>query len=183
MYPEPTKLQSPLDPYDTGDLYKFGGRIRRKVVLWATHLGDDILADAGTSVVAIGEGQVVWSQMRLGQLQHRNWGGVVIIGHTNPTDHSLFFSVYGHLKEPLVQTGDIVSQGQQIGSVAPADTPENGWWHTPHLHFAIYTGPWHEQILPGWARPEYRFLRGSSRKTNMKWWHDPRQFIEQYTSF
>ena len=182
MYPEPDKLTLPVETYKLGDLYSFGKRIRRYVFLWATHLGDDVMAESGTKVHAIGDGHVVWAQMRLGSAERRDWGGVIIIGHTNPTDHSLFYSIYGHLTDLQVQEGDTVTGEQHLGTVAPATTPENGWWKNAHLHFAIYTGPWKDRILPGWARPEHRLMRGSSKQTKLAWWHSPRRFIGRYNA-
>ncbi len=181
MYPEPDKLTLPVDTYKLGDLYSFGTRIRRHIIFWAIHLGDDIAAPAGTTVKAIGKGKVVWAQMRPGSEERRDWGGVVILGHTNPRDHSIFYSVYGHLAGLAVNEGAGVTGGQTLGTVAAAKTPENGWWLHSHLHFAIYTGPWKNQILPGWARPEHRFMRGSSKQTKLAWWHSPRKFISRYS--
>jgi len=74
-FPTPTKLQFPITPYEvTG--YPFHKMVRRWYILWATHLGDDITAPAGTHINAIGDGEVVWSQMRLGDELKRNWGGI-----------------------------------------------------------------------------------------------------------
>lgn len=180
MYPEPKQLSLPVKPYQTGALYAFRNRIRRYLILWATHLGDDVVAQANTPVVAIGDGEVVWAQLRPGEPKHRDWGGVVVLGHTNPQNHTSFFSVYGHLTDIAVTQGQEMKGGDQLGVVAPALTAENGWWGHAHLHFAIYTGPWRDQILPGWARPEHVLMRGSSRKTKIDWWHDPKVFIANY---
>jgi len=162
-------LKLPITPYEVSG-YRFGQRLRRRFILWATHLGDDIVAAAGTPVTAIGEGTVVWSEMRLGTPDHRNWGGVVIIRHDS------FYSIYGHITDLKVAKGDHVRGGQPLGAVAPGKTPENGMWATPHLHFAIYTGPWRENVLPGYARPD-DWLRLSPRRTRMAWWHNPQVFI------
>ena len=188
-HPTPLKLSLPIEPYTiTG--YRFGDRLRRKVVLWATHLGDDIEAWAGTEVKAIGDGEVVWSEMRLGSQKKRNWGGLIVVAHSNKSpilksaaasgilsDGSsktqTFFSVYGHMRELRVAAGDQVVEGEAIGVVAEGYTAENGWWKIPHLHFGIYVGPWREVVLPGYKRVE-------EWRTKTKWWRDPRVFIEQY---
>ncbi len=34
-----------------------------------------------------------------------------------------------------------------MGFVGKGETAENGFWDA-HLHFAIYTGPWKDQVLP-----------------------------------
>lgn len=181
-YPLASTLTLPVANYGTGDLYKFGSRIRRHTILWATHLGDDVAVAAGTVVTAIGNGQVVWSQMRLGSLKHRDWGGVVVIGHTRPDTEEVFFSVYGHVTAIEVKVGDVIRQGQSVGTVAPAATPENGWWQHAHLHFSIYSGPWRDLVPPGWYRPEYLVLRGFSRQTKRSWWHDPQTFIADFAA-
>jgi murein DD-endopeptidase MepM/ murein hydrolase activator NlpD len=188
-YPVPEKLSLPIQPYRvTG--YKFSERIRRRGILWATHLGEDILAPPGTKVIAAGDGEVVYSMMLLGSLLRRSWGGVVIIGHASEVKSEnssrrralgrqvknkseKFYTVYGHLKNLQVEKGNKVTFGQQLGEVAEADTPENGWWHNAHLHFALYTGPWHGIVLPGWKRPE-------QFRTRQRWWHKPTEFIARY---
>lgn len=165
-------LRLPIEPYEvTG--YAFGQRVRSRKILWARHLGDDVLADPGTAVVCSGDGKVVWSEMRLGSLTKRNWGGVVVVEHTNPRTGLFFYSIYGHLKNLVVSQGNDVSLSDRIGEVAEGSSPENGYWKLPHLHFGIYTGPWMEKVLPGYARP----FEG---RTKFRWWEDPKPFIESY---
>jgi murein DD-endopeptidase MepM/ murein hydrolase activator NlpD len=174
-FPTPTKLQFPITPYEvTG--YPFHKMVRRWYILWATHLGDDITAPAGTHINAIGDGEVVWSQMRLGDELKRNWGGIIVIGHQaqKPSNKiETFYSVYGHMTDLQFSVGDKVSGGQQIGVVAKGYTPENGWWKLPHVHFGIYTGPWKDEIVPGYKRIE-------ESRTKTKWWKNPKTFIDQY---
>jgi len=171
-FPTPDKLQVPVEPYAVKG-YTFHKRVRRWIVLWATHLGDDVVVPAGTQVGAIGDGEVVWSQMRPGEDLKRNWGGIVVLGHEN--NGKTFYSVYGHMKDLQVKVGDRVLIGQQLGVVADSYTPENGWWKIPHIHFAIYTGPWENKILPGYKRIE-------EFRTKVKWWQDPKSFIDQYNN-
>lgn len=180
------KLVWPVEPYRLGG-YKFGDRIRRKVFLWAVHLGDDVLADAGVPVKAAAEGEVVWSEVREGRPDKRNWGGLIVLRHNQnfqfsifPTSLKLrgagnlhtFYSVYGHIGDLRVKVGDKVAAGQEIGRVAAGNTPENGWWEKPHLHFAIYTGPWNNEVPAGWWRPE------QWRRTKLKWWQNPREWLQ-----
>lgn len=165
-------LRLPLEPYEvTG--YTFGQRVRSRKILWARHLGDDILADEGTNVFCIGDGRVVWSEMREGKKGKPNWGGVVIVEHVNPFTGLFFYSVYGHLKNLSVSQGEEIALGAPVGVVAAGSTPENGYWKLAHLHFAIYTGPWMHKVLPGYARP----FEG---RTRFGWWENPRPFIESY---
>jgi murein DD-endopeptidase MepM/ murein hydrolase activator NlpD len=191
---DPRKLTLPVRFYQVAG-YHFGQRLPRHLILWATHLGDDILAEPGTPVQAIGAGEVVWSEMRLGTPEHRNWGGVVVVRHKyqEPTTKSqtnskfkilnskFFYSVYGHIHQLKVKEGDHVQPGQPVGIVAPGGTAENGWWNTPHLHFGIYTGPWKGRVLPGYARLD-DWLRLSPRRTRVAWWHNPQHFIKEYNS-
>lgn len=165
-------LRLPVESYEVMG-YKFGQRVRSRKILWARHLGDDILTDAGTKVVCIADGKIVWSQMRLGTPEHRNWGGVVIVEHINIQTGLPFYSIYGHITNLTVSQGSTVSMGDHIGDVAAGSTPENGCWKLPHLHFGIYTGPWTQSVLPGYARP----FEG---RTKFSWWQNPKPFIEAY---
>jgi len=172
-YPIPAQLILPIKPYQV-DGYHFGQRLRRRIILWATHLGDDVVAKPGAPVVAIGEGEVVWAEVRLGSATKRNWGGIVVIGHTHRASSTPFYSLYGHLRDLTVTVGQTVPAGQVLGAIAEGSTPENGWWQIPHLHFAIYTGPWQNTILPGYKRLE-------ERRTKVAWWQDPQEFINAYS--
>jgi len=163
------KLSYPIEPYQVGgDFLKFGDKVRRKFGLWAYHLGDDVIADPGVVVKVVGDGEVVVAEMKLGSEEHRSWGGVVIVRHES------FYSIYGHMRNLVVEVGDTVSGGDQLGVVADSYTPENGWWKVPHLHFAIYTGPWNGGLLPGYWRVE-KFWR-----TKQSWWHNPSDFLDRY---
>ncbi len=173
-FPVPDRLTFPIESYSV-EGYPFGARVRSRFILWARHLGDDILADPGTPVVSIGQGHVVWSEIRPGAEKKRNWGGVVIVGHMNKHDQTPFFSVYGHMKDLTVKVGDTVQAGTTLGVVAAGLTPENGWWKLPHLHFGIYVGPWTNQVLAGYARP----FEG---RTRFRWWKSPQAFIDTYNT-
>ncbi len=171
-FPVPAEVSPPLTPYVVKG-YMFGKRVRSRIFLWARHLGDDIVADPGTPVRTIGEGKVVWSEMRLGEADRPNWGGIVILGHRHKDTDEPFYSLYGHLQHIRVHTDELVSTSQVIGEIAPGKTPENGYWKTPHLHFSIYVGPWMDQVLPGYARP----FEG---RTRFHWWQAPGVFMRQY---
>ena len=141
--------------------------------MWARHLGDDILASAGTSVVAIGDGCVVWSEVRAGKEGAPNWGGLVIVGHQHQSSGEKFYSLYGHMRDITVSVGDVVSLGQSLGVIAEGKTAENGWWKKEHLHFGLYVGPWTVHVLPGYKRP----FEG---RTKFHWWRDPQEYIKAY---
>lgn len=165
-------LELPITPY-TVDGYRFGQRVRSRLVLWARHLGDDVIAEPGTEVRAIGDGVIVWSEVRAGSEQKRNWGGLVVVAHRHKETHELFFSLYGHMKQIVGPVMRKVQKGEVVGQVAEGFSPDNGWWKLPHLHFGLYAGPWTERVLPGYARP-------GERRTKFSWWRNPREFIEGY---
>lgn len=173
-------LVFPIEPYELKPgVYRFGTRVRSRWILWARHLGDDLVVPPGTLVRAIGGGEVVWAAIRPGSAEKKNWGGLIVVKHDNQkaqvSKHKIqmFYSLYGHMTGLRVKEGEEVKASQQIGEVAAGLTPENGWWKIPHLHFAIYTGPWTGEILPGYKR----FWDG---RTKMAWWRDPKPFIEEY---
>lgn len=153
--------------------YHFGQRVRSRIILWARHLGDDVLVPAGTPVQAIAPGKVVWAEVRPGNKERRNWGGIVIVEHVHKHSGRPFYSLYGHLRDLAVQVGQEVAGGAVVGKVAPGLTAENGWWKTPHLHFAMYVGPWTDTVLPGYKR----FFEN---RTRLSWWRDPRAYISEY---
>lgn len=185
------KLILPVEPYNVSG-YEFGSKVGRWLGFRATHLGDDIVVPAGTVIKAIGDSEVAWSEMRAGSQEKGNWGGIVVLRHqynklqnsklkiqtklkTQNSNISNFYSVYGHMSNLAVEAGDRVAGGQEIGVVAEGLTPENGWWKIPHLHFAIYTGPWYEEILPG-------YFRIWERRTKKEWWKEPKEFIDNYNN-
>lgn len=172
-YPTPLSLTVPIVPYDvTG--YQFGQRLRRHLILWMTHLGEDIVAAPDTAVGCSGDGQVVYAGARPGSVTARNWGGLIIVGHMHRSTGQPFYTVYGHVYRVAVRVNDSVKTGQVIAHVAPGATPDNGWWQTPHLHFAIYTGPWTGAVLPGY----WRLTR--PWHTRRRWWLPPQKFIADY---
>lgn len=172
MTSQAQQLSLPVSAYAV-EGYRFGERVRSRIILWARHLGDDVILPPGTPVHTIAAGKVVWSEVRAGSEVRRNWGGVVIVEHIHKSTGQLFYSVYGHLTNLKVVVGEEVAPGALIGEVAPGRTPENGWWKTPHLHFGIYLGPWTDCVLPGYKR----FFDG---RTRFSWWRDPRSYIEAY---
>jgi murein DD-endopeptidase MepM/ murein hydrolase activator NlpD len=168
-----TQLQLPVEPYRlTPEGRRFGEKVRRRVILWGVHLGDDIVLPPGSPVKAAGAGEVVLARIFPGSEVHRSWGGLVVLRHN--AKERVFYTLYGHLKNLKVMPGNTVVAGQVVGEVAEGSTPDNGWWSTAHVHFAVYTGPWREGALPGYWRPE-QFWR-----TKLSWWHDPKYFIEEY---
>jgi len=83
------------------------------------HNGIDLGAPAGTPILAVLPGRVVFSGIQ------RGYGNVVIIEHEN-----FIMTVYGHNEANLVTLGDIIDQGQWIARVG-----NTGNTRTYHLHF------------------------------------------------
>jgi len=140
---------------------------------WGLHLGEDVLADPDTPVLAIGDGQVVYAALHPGSSHRGNWGNIIILGHAHAADAQSFFSVYGHLGECFVKPDERVSRGATLGPVGKGRTPGNGYWPEPHLHFAIYRGPWEGKVLPGYFREE-------DGRTKLEYWVSPSQFVREY---
>jgi len=92
------------------------------------HDGIDILAAAGTPVVAPARGRVVF----VGQMM--DGAEVVVLAHDNG-----LVSLYAHLQvgplAPPIKAGDIVQAGDRIGAVGLT-----GMTTGYHLHWAVYQG-------------------------------------------
>lgn len=97
----------------------YGGRGGRH------HHGIDILAPEGTPVRAADAGLVVYAGNGL-----RGFGNAAVLDHGGGVT-----TLYGHLKEIHVQSGDVVGVGSVIGSVG-----RTGNATTSHLHFEIRMG-------------------------------------------
>lgn len=152
----------------------------KKEIDWGMHMGIDIKSPFETKVFSIGRGVVVYSKLHAGEFSpkgkkilKRNWGGIVIIVHQNPKNKKFFYSLYGHLGKRYVKKGDFVEMGEMIGTIGKAMTESNGIWENEHLHLAIYVGPFHERVLPGY------YKRGN-KITKLLYWKDPMSFIKRY---
>lgn len=103
------------------------------------HTGQDWFAPVGMPVYAVRIGTVVY----VGPLW-LDGPGVGRGPHAIVIDHGGYHSTYSHLSKALVQAGDFVAQGQQIGAVGA-----EGFSRGPHLHLewidralAPWTGDW-----------------------------------------
>ncbi|MEO5583644.1 MAG: aminotransferase class III-fold pyridoxal phosphate-dependent enzyme, partial [Saprospiraceae bacterium] len=100
---------------------------------WRTvHLGQDLFAPAGTEIYAPYPGKILSLKNNSGS---RDYGPTIIMHHS---DQDLeWYSLYGHLSATsleLIQEGDWIEQGQQIGFIG--NQSENGGWPS-HVHFQI----------------------------------------------
>lgn len=100
----------------------FGYRLHPLLGSWLMHAGRDLAAPEGTPVVAALGGLVVSSGLAGG------YGLAIEIEHDNPHRRTL----YGHLSELYVKTGERVRQGEVIGRVG-----STGLSTGPHLHFEL----------------------------------------------
>ena len=99
---------------------RFGVRSQTADVVSAYHVGLDIGANTGTTIIASMEGTVVAS----GELG--GYGKCVQIQNDD------VLTIYGHCNALYVNVGDSVKQGQKIAEVG-----ETGNATGPHLHFEI----------------------------------------------
>jgi murein DD-endopeptidase MepM/ murein hydrolase activator NlpD len=87
----------------------------------ALHKGLDIAGRMGTPILAPADGQVIYAS------QKRSLGLAVKLGHGYGIE-----TVYGHLSEILVKSGETVKRGQQLGMMG-----STGRSTGPHLHYAV----------------------------------------------
>lgn len=109
------------------------------------HLGDDLNgigggnSDLGDPVYAAGAGRVVYAG-----LPHESWGRMILIAHRLPEGDELgpvVQTMYAHLQDIRVKTGQTVRRGEVIGTVGTAASAP-----LAHLHFEVRLGPY---VNPG----------------------------------
>lgn len=116
----------PLPEYRYGD-YFTGTDI--------VHTGIDIDAPRGTPVLAAGEGEVVWSGYGLYAGRNRPddpYGLAVVILHDFGYQGRKLYTVYAHMDEIIVTSGQKVRTGDTLGYVG-----STGFTTGPHLHFEV----------------------------------------------
>lgn len=119
------------------------------------HNGIDIGAPKGAEVLATNTGKVVLAY------------NLILTGNTIIIDHGEgIFSVYEHLDTMSVSEGDVVTVGEQIGTVG-----STGFSTGPHLHFMI--SYFDINLEPGYfiygeslTKENYQELMKSSRREN-----------------
>ncbi len=96
------------------------------------HLGIDLWCDAGTSVLAVLDGEV---HSFKNNLNHGDYGPTIILKHK--INEIEFYSLYGHLSIASIQNikvGQKVKQEEVIGFLG---TNEVNGDYAPHLHFQL----------------------------------------------
>jgi murein DD-endopeptidase MepM/ murein hydrolase activator NlpD len=91
-----------------------------------SHKGIDIAASLGTPIYAVDGGVVTKSYYS------SSYGHVVFVKHNNQIE-----TVYAHLKARLVNTGDRVNAGQQLGEMGSTGDSSG-----VHLHFEVHLNEW-----------------------------------------
>jgi murein DD-endopeptidase MepM/ murein hydrolase activator NlpD len=103
------------------------------------HHGIDIPNPSGTTVLAAADGIVFFAGSDAENVvgpQPNFYGNIVIIQHNFAApEGGTVFTLYGHLKQVLVQTGQQVTAGEKIGLVGMT-----GIAIGPHLHFEVRVG-------------------------------------------
>ncbi len=102
------------------------------------HHGVEFLNSLGTSVFAAADGDVIVAgndqTMQYGPY-YNFYGNLVILAHRFPEQQETLFTLYAHLSEVVVATGDKVQAGEQIGSVGMSGAATGS-----HLHFEVRLG-------------------------------------------
>lgn len=101
---------------------------------WGTfHAGVDIAATGTVPIYAAADGVVIRSY------PSTSYGQVIFISHY--INGQQYTTVYAHMREGsrLVNAGDVVSKGQQIGTMG-----NTGDSTGQHLHFELHKGPWNQ---------------------------------------
>jgi murein DD-endopeptidase MepM/ murein hydrolase activator NlpD len=105
----------PVEHPERQVISRFGPRGQKE------HKGMDIKAPTGTPIMAAADGEVTYAGTRSG------YGLVVEISHGDGVG-----TVYGHMNEISVALGDVVQQGDPIGTVGATGNAS-----TPHLHYEV----------------------------------------------
>ena len=104
-----------------------------------THHGVEFINTRGTPVLAVADGRVVYAgddQTQQFGPTTNYYGRLVVIEHPFTAENGApVFSLYGHLERVLVETGEPVIRGQEIGLVG-----DSGVAYGPHLHFEVRVG-------------------------------------------
>lgn len=103
-----------------------------------THRGVDFLNSSGTPVLAVADGTVVTAGDDLNMPYGPKldfYGNLVILEHSLPGYGKPVYTLYAHLSEVLVEEGDAVSAGQEVGLVGMS-----GGVPGSTLHFEVRVG-------------------------------------------
>ncbi|MCA1753889.1 MAG: M23 family metallopeptidase [Spirochaeta sp.] len=127
--------------------FEFGPHVHPFTGQWYLHQGFDIADTPGVPLVASANGRVINAAY-----DQYNHGWNVIIQHNYG-----FRTRYSHMRRLNVSEGDLVEQGQQIGSLG-----SSGLSTGPHLHFEVHLG---ENVIDPapFLKMSNEFVRRTSR--------------------
>lgn len=120
------------------------------------HEGIDVLHNAGTPVLAAADGVVESSSF--GPL----FGNQIVITHGQNDDGLYYKTKYFHLQHRLVNEGETITRGQQIGTLGMTGVLAAGF---AHLHFEIRTSETPDQRLTKAVHPHKYWFDGIGQVT------------------
>lgn len=151
--PQPTFTPPPMPPVAAGEHLIFPRPVPAGGPSWTDksypygstrggtlrpHTGVEFVVPTGTPIEAVAGGTVVFAGSDdvtfLGP-QSSFYGNAVVIEHQLTESQAAIFTLYGHLSEVLVATGQVVEAGDVIGL-----SGESGVADGPHLHFEVRAG-------------------------------------------
>lgn len=116
--------------------YRYGGTLLTPDV---THTGVDIPSQAGTPVLAAGDGIITWAGWGLFSSTPDNindpYGMAVSIRHDFGYAGKPLYTIYAHMRAVDVAVGQWVRAGEPLGEVG-----DTGYTTGPHLHFEMRLG-------------------------------------------
>lgn len=151
---------NPIVTVDRGGYRKYGYELKSKNLF---HNGHDYNVDAGSYVLSVAEGKIIYSDEvdGFGSLNPRSPGGVII------TEHDIFglqFTIlHGHIRR-FHPIGLKVTRGYALGIVSRFT---NDGIYLPHLHYAIHKGL---------GIPNTKW--GYVKQAELAEWYNPLEFLE-----
>lgn len=119
---------------------------------YRVHHGVDFPNPPGTTVLAAGDGTVVWAgPLPSPQSGINYYGNTIIIQHDWQWEGNDVFTLYAHTLEMFVAQGDKVRQGQLLAGVG-----QSGQVSGNHLHFEVRVGTnnyWSSRNPSLWMAP------------------------------
>lgn len=116
--------------------YPYGGTAGGRLQV---HHGVDLVNNTGTPVLAAADGVVIYAGDDLSTLfgpYNNYYGNVIVIQHSfMDASGNAVFTLYGHLNQIEVVTGEGVTAGQHIATVGGTGIAQG-----PHLHFEVRVG-------------------------------------------
>ena len=119
---------------------------------YRVHHGVDFPNPPGTTVLAAGDGTVIWAGPRPSPRNGVDYyGNTIIIQHDWQWDGKDVFTLYAHTLEMFVTVGEKVRQGQLLAGVG-----QSGQVSGSHLHFEVRVGTnnyWSSRNPSLWMAP------------------------------